>query len=407
MTHQTTGTKPLKTSSVRIVLGSSFLAKYPEGGGVWTCVFQYLFALRALGHDVFWIEVLHPAGDSGRDAAHIRRFFEQFRKQGFGGRCALLVVPPGSESQLPDATQTFGHTLGEVQSVARSSDIVWNFAGGLTPPILDLFTRRAHIDIDPGMIQIAALTKDMRIEKHDVLFTVGANVHSKDCDVPTLGRSWNTFLPSIELPRWPMTPIPPRSAPFSSITQWTWGGEYHYQSRVLSTSKRDAYLRYVELPRLARRPFQLAANIGDYDVADDRARLSANGWSVVDPHVVAGTMEDYANYIRASYAELSCPKPIYRELKTGWLSDRSACYLAAGRPVLAEDTGLSGIVPTDRGFVTFRNLDEALTGVEAIDSNYEIHRTAARAFAEQFLDARKNVTRMLEVCLRTSEQPRT
>jgi len=206
------------------VLGSSFLARYPEGGGVWTCVFQYLFALRALGHDVFWIEVLHAMGDSARDSACIRGFFERFEKHGFGERCAVLVVLPGTESQLPDATQTFGRTLGEVQRVARSSDIVWNFAGGLTPPILDLFSRRAYIDIDPGIIQIAALTWDMFIEKHEVLFTVGANVHSKDCEVPTLGRSWNTFLPSVELSCWPMAPMPPRGAPFSSITQWTWGG---------------------------------------------------------------------------------------------------------------------------------------------------------------------------------------
>lgn len=381
------------------MLGSSFLAKYPEGGGVWACVFQYLFALRALGHDLFWIELLQPRAGTAPDTACIRAFFERFGKHGFGDRCALLIVPAGAESQFPNETQTFGHTLGEVQSIARSSDVVWNFGGSLTPPLLDLFTRRAYIDIDPGMVQIAALTWDMHIEKHEVLFTVGANVHSKDCDVPTLGRSWNTFLPSVELSCWPIAPIPPRSAPLSSITQWTWGGEYHYDGRVLSTSKRDAYLRYVELPRLARRPFQLAANIGGSDVTDDRALLSANGWSVVDPHALAGTMEDYANYIRTSYAELSCPKPIYRELKTGWISDRSACYLASGRPVLAEDTGLSAIVPTDCGFVTFRNVDEALIGVEAIESNYEIHRTAARAFAEQFLDARKNVTRMLEVCL--------
>jgi hypothetical protein len=301
---------------------------------------------------------------------------------------------------LPDPTQIFGRTLDDLKRIARSSDIVCNFAGGLTRPILELFTRRAYIDIDPGIIHIGASACDVRVDAHEVLFTVGLNMDGNDCGVPTLGRSWHTIFPSVELACWPLGTKPAPGAPFSSITQWTWG-EYHHDGRVISVSKRDAYLRYVELPRLAQRPFELAANIGENDVVGDRALLRTNGWRVVDPHVVAGTMDDYARYIAASRAELLCPKPIYRELRTGWFSDRSACYLAAGRPVLAEDTGISKIVPSDCGFITFCDLDGALAGVQAIDAEYDLHRAAARAFAEQFLDARKNVTRILELSLQT------
>ena len=271
---------------------------------------------------------------------------------------------------MPDASHAFGRPLDEIKRIARSSDILWNFAGSLDPPLLELFSRRAYIDGDPGMIQIAALTQGLNIDLHEVLFTVGANMHAPGCEVPTLGRSWHTFLPSVELSWWRVTSEAGPDAAFSSITHWNWG-EYHHEGRVLSTSKREAYLRYVELPRLAKRPFELAASIDATDAGGDRPILSANGWRLVDPHVVAGTMEDYARYIVRSHAELSCPKPIYRESNSGWFSDRSACYLAAGRPVLAEDTGISRIVPADCGFVTFTDLDGALAGVQAIDSDYD------------------------------------
>jgi hypothetical protein len=383
------------TSTAKVVLGGCFLAKYPEGGGVWAGIFQYLFALELLGHDVFWLEVLRATGESDADRVRIRRFFEEFDRHGFGDRCALLVVPPGTESRLPPADHAFGRTLEDIKGIARSSDILWNFAGSLDPPLLELFKRRAYIDGDPGIIQIAALTQPLNIELHEVLFTVGANMHAADCEVPTLGRSWHTFLPGVELSRWTVEPAAGPDAAFSSITQWNWG-EYHHEGRVLSTSKRDAYLRYVELPRAARRSFELAASIDATDAGGDRPILEANGWRLVDPHIVAGTVEDYVRYIASSRAELSCPKPIYRELRSGWFSDRSACYLAAGRPVLAEETGISGVVPTGSGFVTFTDVESAVAGVQAIDSDYENHSAAARAFAEQFLDARKNVTRMLE-----------
>jgi len=384
-------------SSAKVVIGCAFLAAYPQGGGLWAGILQYLLALESLGHDVFWIELLRSSGDPDTDRDRIRRFFEEFTARGYGDRCALLLVDARTPPPPLSQSQAFGHSLDAIRKTAQSSDILWNFAGGLNEPLLELFTRRAYIDGDPGMVQIAAFTWDMAIDMHEVLFTVGLNMHRNGCEVPTLGRSWHTFMPSVDLASWPVAPPPAAGAGFTSVTQWTWE-EYAYEGRVLSVSKRAAYLRYVELPRIARRRFELAANIGDNDVADDRSLLSANGWTVADPHAVAGTIEDYAKYIEASYAELSCPKPIYRELKTGWFSDRSACYLAAGRPVLAEDTGLSHIVPADYGFVTFTDFESALAGVQAIDANYATHRAAARAFAEQFLDARRNVTRMLELC---------
>ena len=160
----------------------------------------------------------------------------------------------------------------------------------------------------------------------------------------------------------------------ASITQWTWD-EIWYGKRVLSTSKRDAFLRYLEMPRRTGRTFELAANIHPKDTTGDRERLLNRGWKLVHPHRVARSPAIYQAYIHRSRAEFSCPKPIYRELKTGWFSDRSAAYLASGRPVLAENTGFEDHLPTGSGLISFHDFDEAQAGVAEIDRQL----SAARA----------------------------
>ena len=121
----------------------------------------------------------------------------------------------------------------------------------------------------------------------------------------------------------------------------------------------------------------------------DRALLLRHGWTVVDPHVVAGTPAAYQEYIRSSRAEICCPKPIYRELRSGWFSDRSACYLAAGRPVVNQDTGFDRVLPTGAGLFSVRDLEDAVAAVAAIETGYARHAQAARALAcAQFDPAR-------------------
>ena len=218
-----------------------------------------------------------------------------------------------------------------------------------------------------------------------------------DCEVPTLGVKWHRFIQFVYLPMWDVAPDPGEEAPFSSVTQWTWE-QLELEGRVLSVSKRDAYLSYVDLPERTGRSFELAANISPKDPTGDRQRMLKMGWKLVNPHLVARSPSIYQNYIKQSRTEFSCPKPIHRELKTGWFSDRSACYLASGRPVLAEDTGFSAYLPTDRGLLCFNNLEEALGGVAEIDGNYPKHMRAARELAEEYLSSEKWLPAMLAAC---------
>jgi hypothetical protein len=386
------------TSRVRIVLADGgSLAGYPQGGGHWSCFLQYLFGLHALGHDVFWLEVLRSTGNGLQDQQRIKTFLRRFNHYGFGNRCAVLLYDQDvSEPDLEQA-RAYGMSKHRIRDIAQSADLLWNFACGLTEPLLSLFRHRVLIDGDPGHLQVSTLTQDMGIHNHDAFLTAGTKLHEIDCEVPTVGVTWHPFIQFVYLPMWHVASDPGERAPFSSVTEWTWE-ELWLDDRVLSVSKRDAYLNHINLPRRAQRLFQLAANIDPDDHTGDRELLLKHGWKLVHPHQVARTVAAYRSYIKRSRAEFQCPKPIHKHMKTGWFSDRSACYLATGRPVLAEDTGFSDHLPTGRGLVAFNDIEEALAGVAEIDRNYLQHMRAAREVAEEYLDSRKQLPAMLSAC---------
>ncbi len=376
-----------------IALGNGSLASYPPGGGHWSWFLQYPLGLRALGHQVFWIELLKSSGDRTRDLALIRDFFARIRAYDLEDCCALLLLENPDIQDLGGA-EAFGMTRAEIARRIADADLLWSLSCAIREPLLSRFRRRVLIDTDPGHLQVSALSWDLGINRHDAFLTVGAKIHDPDCEIPTLGVQWRPVLPFVCLPLWERTAAPPASAPITSITQWTWE-QLPYAGRILSASKRAAYLRYAELPRRCGRAFELAANIGDNDPAGDRATLTSGEWTIADPHVVASTPENYRDYIRRSRAEILCPKPIYRELRTGWFSDQSACYLASGRPVIAEETGFSERVAPGRGLVSFTDMAGAIEAVREIDADYAAHSDVARSLACEFFDSAKCLPAML------------
>lgn len=379
-----------------IVLGNRSLAFYPQGGGHWSWFLQYPLGLKALGHRVFWLEMLRSSGERERDASMVREFFSRIAAYGLERDCAVAVVDDLDVQDLA-AAQLHGASREQVVRIARDADLFWNLACAIRRPMLSMFSRRALIDVDPGHLQVSAQQWDLGIADHEVHLTVGANIHDPDCEVPTLGLTWLRFFPFVHLPMWEPAPDPGADAPFTSITQWTWE-ELVFNGRALSVSKRDAYLRYTNLPRLAMRPFELAVNIGESDPAGDRAAMTAGGWRLADPHQAAPTPEAYRDYIRASRGEIQCPKPAFRELNTGWFSDRSVAYMAMGRPVIAEETGFSRRIPAGRGVIAFTDLDSARAAVAEIDGNYPMHSRAAREIAADLFNSRRQLTAMLDAC---------
>jgi hypothetical protein len=378
-----------------IVLSNGSLAKYPLGGGHWSWFLQYPLGLKALGHKILWIELLQATTDEVQDLALIRDFFVRIREYQLDEDSVILLLPR-LDVQRIESARFFGKTRNQVEEAVRSSDLLWNFCCAMRNPLLSMFRRRVLIDVDPGHLQVAVMSYnlDLGISSHDAYLTVGSKIHDSDCEVPTLGRRWKHFFPFVYLPLWQVAPEPAPRAPFTSITQWEWD-ELAFGNRMLSISKRAAYRKYAVLPRLSRRPFELAANIGPHDIANDREFLIRNGWELADPNDVAGTPLMYQQYIQHSRAEIQCPKPIFRDLKTGWLSDRSICYLASGRPVLAENTGFIDRVPAGTGLIAFNSLDEAVEGVAEIDRNYKKHSRAGRELATELFNSRHCLQTMI------------
>jgi len=379
---------------VRIVLGNSTLAAYLEGGGHWSWFLQYPMALRAAGHQLLWLELLRSSGNREQDLRVLRVFYDRLERYGLSRDCVVLLFNQSLDSQPLEVAEAFGPGALQLGRWIADADVLLNFACSIRQPLLSLFRRRTLLDFDPGHLQVSALTWDMNIQDHEALLTIGGRINAPSSEVPRLGLRWQTFEPMVYLPAWQVKAAAGHHAPFTSITQWKWE-ELHYNQQVLSVSKRDAYLKYLKLPKLVGRAMELAANIGTSDPADDARLLAEHGWRIVDPHRVAHSPETYRDYLAASRGEFMCPKPIHVLLKTGWVSDRSLSYLASGRPVIAEETGFSERIPSGTGLLSFNSIEAAAAAINEVDANYQRHCIAAREIAENYFDWHKTVDAIL------------
>jgi hypothetical protein len=369
------------------ILLSGMVAGDPHQGGASWAVLQYVAGLEALGHDVVLVEPV--AGRDGADPlAGGSQVVAYFRSLGLlGGRAALLAA--GEE-------RTVGLPFEGLAAFAAEADLLINVSGMLRDErLLEPVPVRAFLDLDPGFNQVwHVIGEDMGLDLHTHWVTVGQALGRVGCPVPPCGREWIATLPPVALDRWPVATAPPDRDAFTSVGHWrSYGsidhGGIHYGQRAHSLRE------LIDLPQLSDSCFQLALGIHPAEERDLEA-LRGNGWQLLDPHEVAGSPERYAEFIRGSKAELSIAKSGYVAARTGWFSDRSACYLASGRPVVAQETGFSDFLPTGEGLLAFATTAEAVEAVAAVESDLSSHGRAARDIAEEHLDARKVLTRLLE-----------
>jgi len=382
-------------SKARIVLATRFLAGYPRGGGIWAWALQYVKGLQALGHSVFLIDVLAQSSRPVCDGRRVAIFLERMNRLGLAGQCAVLLAPRKPIESFEELTV---HGVSETRlcDEIRDADVLWNLAWALSAPLVHRFRRSVLLDVDPGVLQVSASAWDMKLDQHDVLMTSGTKINDPDCAIPKLGLIWRPFLQPIYLPDWEPAPDLGPHAPATSVTQWNWPEEFRLGARVFSDSKREGYLRYLNIPQLSSHSFKLAANIHVNDKTGDIQLLESHGWELVAPHLVAGTAQAYARFIRNSRCEFSCAKPIYVDLKTGWFSERSAAYLACGRPVVVENTGVGGHIETGVGLLTFSCISEAVDALESVASNYSLHQRAARELAETYFSFHRVLPKLIQ-----------
>src|SRR5947208_5256403 len=214
--------------------------------------------------------------------------------------------------------------------------------------------------------------------------------------MPTCGFRWKTTLPPVVLPEW-RTGLPLGEA-YSTISNWRANpgddGSVEWQGTWYGP-KANEFVRLITLPELVPAPLELCVWMDPKD--EERIDLERHGWRVVSPLERTPTAEAYREYVFAARGEVSAVKQGYAAGRTGWFSDRSACYLASGRPVIMQDTGISGHVPTGTGLLTFDSLESAIVALEQVESEYTRHATAAAVFAREFLDSDIVLSRLLRL----------
>jgi hypothetical protein len=371
----------------RVIVAGALASKPGNGGEAWVRL-TWALGLRRLGCEVVLAEQIASATCVGADgapapfAASVNRawFDALVARFGLGGTACLVHE---------DGPETSGLTFEQLVAHAERADLLVNLSGHLTlAPVLARVGARLYVDLDPGYTQLWAAADDpgARLDGHDAFATVGANLGDPACPLPTNGLRWRPLRPPVLLDAWPASPPPPGSA-FTTVATWRNPlGTIEHDGRAHG-SKAHAFRRIVDLPhRAGGARFELALDLHPADERDGRA-LRDHGWTLADPRAVAGTPEAFRDYLRRSLAECSVAQPVYVETASGWFSDRTAHYLAGGRPALVEDTGLAGSLPLGEGLLTFRTPEQAAAGARAIASEPEHHGHAARALAEERFDS--------------------
>ena len=375
---------------------SGALANKPRNGGEAWVRLSWVLGLQRLGFDVYFVEQIGAADCAGEDggpagfASSVNRsYFESVIGEfGLENRAGLLCE---------GGREAAGLGLEELAEAAAGADLLVNVSGHLTlERILAGPRARVYVDLDPGFTQAWHRDRDVAfaVPPHDHYVTVGLNLGAGACPIPDCGLDWVPTLPPLLLEHWPRQPpaaVPPR---FTTVATWRSPyGRLRIGGREMGL-KHHQFRRLIELPeRVAGAEFEIALDIHPGDSAD-LERLRDCGWTVVDPLRVSAGPSEFREYVRGSGAEFSVAQGVYADTASGWFSDRTAAYLASGRPALVQDTALAEL-PLGQGLLTFSTLEQAVEGCERIAAEPAAHGTAARGFAEAHLDSDRVLGRLL------------
>jgi hypothetical protein len=372
------------------------MGRCPFGGQTWLYL-NWLLGLRKLGHEVWYIEddtvwPYDPERDSITDdcsyaVRHVASCMERIGLPNtWGFRAAYREG------------QCYGVTSAQLDELYRTCDALLNIVGAtdlraehLAAPL------RVYVECDPVIAELQLANGDNHtataLANHHAIVTYGENFGAGDCRVPIDGRSYGKTRQPVDLDLWPMA-YEPEAPFFTTIGNYRQtGNDVVYGGEVYRWSKHYEWEKFLTLPRRTPQPFELAMFPNDLA---DREKLQAHGWRLVPPFRMSlDIFGAYPAYFRSSRAEFTVAKDMNVRLRSGWFSERDACYLASGKPVVAQDTGFGNVLPTGQGLFSFTTLDEAVAAIEEINRDYRRHCLAARAIAEEYFEAGKVAARLL------------
>ncbi len=369
---------------MKIVL-AGIIARYPYGGVTW-CSLMYLLGLRALGHEVWYIEdtgecIYDPienaqVTDPGYGTRYIHQALEPF---GLGDRWCFVNY---------DGTH-HGASHEQVRRWCAEADLFINLSGGswFWRDEYAAIPRKVFVDSDPVFTQLALAKGDAwyvdffrRFDRH---FTFGSNIGTAACAVPTSGFTWHHTWQPVVMDLW-RTSEPPGDR-FTTVMTW----KIESFTDVDGNKDRE-FVKFIDLPSRTASRFELAVN-------GPQQLLRSHGWPTVDAMGVSRSLWDYRAFIQRSRAEFGVAKHAYVAHRSGWFSDRTECYLAAGRPAVVQDTGWSAHLPSGTGLIGFATPEEALEALARVEADYETHARRAGEIAQEHFDASRVLPPFLEV----------
>lgn len=380
-----------------VVMG--FTAGCPIAGVIWQHI-HYIVGLQRLGHEVYYIEdsarlPYNPVTfDTSEDCTYAAGILGRLAAQfGFEHRWAYCA------RYLPEHPCA-GMNKTQIQQLYRDADAILNVCGSqeLNDDLL-VSDRLLYVESDPGVEQIkvdqgAQSTIDY-LARHRALFTFGENIGTDAFPVPLHGVRWLPTRQPVVTDLWKTNAPPPPDAAFTSIANWSTSGrkDIEWRGEQYLWSKSLEFLKFVEAPELSGEDFELATSIKDDEI---RAKFLHHRWRLASPVEMSVEHDLYRSYIRESKGEFTAAKDQYVRLNTGWFSDRSACYLAAGRPVITQETGFTKHYGGNHGLFGFTDLDEIPEAVRAINADYAAHSAAAYEIAHEHFEAEKILADLLD-----------
>lgn len=386
---------------LRIIVGG-MVGQFPLGGVAWDYL-HYVLALHELGHDVVYHEDTwvwpydpvrgYPTDDPDYTVRFLRNFFERHAPE-LRDRWHYVLLHE----------RHFGMDEAAFDAFARSADLFLNVSGAcFIPDRLAPRCVKAWMDTDPGYNHIRLATRPAwaehidrwidQVRAHDRHLTYAENICADDCRLPRLDFDWIPTRPVATLAHWShLRDQPPKpDAPLTTVMSWDYfpgklvldGVEYH--------GKPPEYERFRTLP--THTTARLALAVGGHKTPTEQIR--ADGFELRDARQLTLTPESYQDFIASSAGEWSVAKNVFVALRTGWFSTRTACYLAAGRPAVVQDTAWSRYIPSGSGVHAFSTLDEAVAAIDRVLSRPEEQRRAACDVAEQYLSPKAVLPPML------------
>ena len=381
----------------RIVL-ASYVTCYPVGGFLsWTL--NWLLGFHCLGHDVYLVE---KCGSWANPCLSLQT--DQMIQDCSSGVAAVteLLGRFGLADRFcfVDGTRHYhGLSQAQVETVFRSADLFIDISGGLFLPLEDTWeteaaaaARRICVDGEPGYSQMRMELRQSEGQTnptYDAYYTVGQNIGTALSSSPTAGKRWRPTFDPVNVDLYPAT-SPSDNAPFTTVMAWESHRPLTFDGKVYGQKDRE-FQKFASLPQ--RTPARLEIAVGGKSVPFEE--LSRSGWIIRKSHVVTASFDAFTDYIRASRGEFTVCKNVFVETNSGCFSDKSAVYLASGRPVVMQDTGFSSHLPCGEGLLAVRSVEEAAAAIDEIMGDYVRHSKKAREIASEYLDAPKVVGRLL------------